>query len=376
MDILDQYVRENEQERIANEERQPHYIDDVREEPEFRDITFSEFKKTDGKKAFAKAMVDGSTEEAMYWCGELVCAGHYLDIWDTVMTVVSRHIHTGNPKLPILVASKYELFRAKIEPYISGGMFLKSRNDTAIRDLFCELVVCVCLSSKRRTVSAVKINKQICFELPDISARIRAPSTRYIESIFDEDDPNELHAASNEFAFHISTESGDLLEACYWVEWIIAVTARYKQARQPLECVSRQTLPTEYKFQKEPIGIIWICLINECKERRDKLTTSIIDALMRLFYVRYTPGVVGRRKFLIYMAVDLIVDVYSKKTPLVSNRPYVDKVLENANHPYTLLKRNEHSSGTDYLSVNGGGATSEAERSMDRIAKLNQMIGL
>ncbi len=57
-------------------------INDIRTSTQFRGFSFSNFKKIEVRKQMIENMKKGKVEPACYWCAELVCAGHYLDVWD------------------------------------------------------------------------------------------------------------------------------------------------------------------------------------------------------------------------------------------------------------------------------------------------------
>ena len=57
--------------------------------------------------------------------------------------------------------------------------------------------------------------------MTQISERLKASSTKYVEPIFKPKDPKELLIAINEFAYNISPEIRNMNNACYWVEWVI-----------------------------------------------------------------------------------------------------------------------------------------------------------
>ena len=86
-------------------------INDIRQQPQFKGVSFSKFKKTDVRKQFIENLKKGRIEPACYWCAELICAGHYMEVWETIMHYIGKHIHLGNPKIPCYIEKRYEIFR-------------------------------------------------------------------------------------------------------------------------------------------------------------------------------------------------------------------------------------------------------------------------
>ena len=86
-------------------------ISDKREIKEFRKISFSNFKKTEVKKELLNNLKNSKLEQSCYWCAELLCAGHFLDVWDLIIHYMSKFIYLGNPKLPLYINVKLDLFK-------------------------------------------------------------------------------------------------------------------------------------------------------------------------------------------------------------------------------------------------------------------------
>ena len=80
-----------------NEKKQSSYddsfeINDIRSSPDFKGISFSNFKKTDVKQKMIDCMLGETIEPACYWCSELLCAGHFSDVWEIILYYISKHI--------------------------------------------------------------------------------------------------------------------------------------------------------------------------------------------------------------------------------------------------------------------------------------------
>ena len=107
-------------------------INDIRQSTHFKGVSFSKFKKTDVRKQFITNLTKGRIEPACYWCAEFICAGHYMEVWETIIHYIGKHIHLGNPKIVCYIENRYEIFRN----IMSQGQYtneLQLRNHPTIR---------------------------------------------------------------------------------------------------------------------------------------------------------------------------------------------------------------------------------------------------
>ena len=349
-------------------------INDIREGPQFRGYSFSKFKKTDVKKQFLETMLKGKIEPACYWCAELICAGHYGDIWEVIFNFVGKYIHTANPKIAVYLEKRYCVFRN----IMSQGHYyteLELRNNSTIRQLFSEIITIITLSVKKNSFESVKINREEEFDITQMKERLKAPSIKYAEDILHPEDPKEIFIAINEFSYHIGSEKANMLQACYWIEWIIEFDLICRKKKQPCVC-KRRSVNVDKKHQCDVIWLLWDALIYYSKNAKvnSELAKKLLISLKELFTAKYTPGSSKKRKFLLYFAVEIITEPYSIDNELFTN--YTKNILKNVTTKidmiYKQIKKNEESPNAEYL-FNNLDMKNNFERSLKQMEMLNSV---
>ena len=86
-------------------------INDVRTIKQFKNGTFSNYKKSDVKKELVKSIYNHKIEESCYWISEFICSGQFIDIWEIILLIMSKYIYLANPKLPLYINMRYQNFR-------------------------------------------------------------------------------------------------------------------------------------------------------------------------------------------------------------------------------------------------------------------------
>lgn len=344
-------------------------INDIRSQKEFKGISFSGFKKSDVKKVLIKSLISSKIEAACYWTAELICAGHYADVWDTLLFFYSKHIHLGNPKLAIYLELRIEHFKGILKNGYTH-FELSMRNNHKIRGLFAEMICVLCHAHKKHTFDEIKMKKED-FDMNVMADKLKANHTRFADIVFKPEDPRELFIAVNELVYHLSNEGKNAILACFWIEWIIQYETICKWKKEKCICERRDKMPVDSKFQTHIVWIIWDSLLSVAAACHPTLIQKIVKSLLSLYCLKYNECCFKKRKFLIYFAVSLLTEKVSLDIEMMhaTDKATIQRVNENLNLIYNQIKENEKSPQTDYLFANI--KQSNLEKTIEKLDKMN-----
>jgi len=342
-------------------------INDIRTESAFKGKTFSDFKKTDVKKELLNNLVQSKIEQSCYWSVELVCAGHYCDLWDTLVLFYTKNIHTGNPKIAIYLDTRVKNFRDILtNGYL--GEELKMRNCDRIRQLFCEVICVLCEAKRMHSYDDAKIRPED-FDLVHLSDRLRAPSVEFVEGVFKAGDPKEMYVGLNELAYNLSETVKNSIHACYWIEWILEFEKVLKTNKKHLKCERRVFANVNASLQMDVVWLIWDVILTESL-KHSKFVQSVVQSSLNLFSSKYTTACAKKRKFIIYFAASLLTENVSHVScEITKNKEKIAGIVENIHVLYKQVKANEHSPNTDYLFTNLG--RSNLDKTIEKLDKMN-----
>ena len=270
-----------------------------------------------------------------------------MDLWNTILLSMSKNIHFGNPKIPSYLEMRINTFKEIMQNgYV--GQELRLRNNEKMRRLFCEIILVLCLSKKKHSVELIKLNKKETFDLTKMNHRFKADKTTYANSVFRKEDPKEIFVAINEILYHLSPDSESVSDICWWVEWVLAYEQECTKRKMKLICDRREYGNVPTTNQKEIVWIIWEAIIFT-SNTKSTFIKKTINSLFHIFTLRYTPGIVRRRRHIIYFAVSILFEHIDTKVELVNNKELVNSILSKTSNIYKQIKKSEKSPQTDYL---------------------------
>lgn len=346
-------------------------INDIRQMNDFKSITFSKYKNSDVLKELLNCIINGKIENACNWSAELICSGRFFDLWNVILITFGKHIHLGNPKLPIYIENRFNKFK----DILSNGYLdneLTMRNNDKIRILFAEIICVLCFSIKKHSLDYIKIKASEDFDITNMTYKLKAPNINYANSIFKEDDPKEIFIAINELAYHIS-DSKDNISACKWVEWILEFEKICKKKKETFVCQRRTFANVNDKFQMDIVWIIWDTILNECNKRNHDLLKRIMTSLIHIYCIKYNPSVKKKRRFLIYFAISLLTEKVNYDIEMIKNKKEIHAITSKINTIYKQIKVNEETPNTDYLFSNMNVNRSNLEKTIEKLDKMKEL---
>jgi hypothetical protein len=294
-------------------------IEDIRTEDQFKTTTFSKYQKSAVKKEWLNNMIKGKIEASCYWTTELICSGHFVDLWELILLFYAKYIHVGNPKLPIYLDMRFQSFKKELD----GVSELTLRNNVEIRKIFVEMICILCTSKRHHSFEIIQISAEE--GIP--TSKLKAPTIEYNKA-FQPNDPKELFIAMNEFGYMLHTKN--TIGACFWVEWLIQFTQKRK-------CVVVERNYSR-KHKTDSIWLLWDTII---AYSNGVLIEKIIKSVISLFSIAFVPASKERRRFLIYYAISLCCDPIQFDVDMISNKSIIEQAYGKCSVMYEEIKKHE-----------------------------------
>jgi len=312
-------------------------IEDTRKSTDFKTLTLSNYKKSEVKNALIESMLREKIENACNWSSELICSGHFFELWEVILLFFSKYIYLGNPKIPFYLKKRFKLFRE----ITNSGLFFNEmdlRNDETIRKLFAEIICVLTISKKKNNIDYIKIDRDEEFDMTKNKDRFKAPTLDFANKVMKPQDPKELSIAINELLYNLSIK--DYKFSYYWVDWIIEFDTICRSRKEQCVCYKRVDLSVEKKYIKDIIWLVWECIIYQSNDLSNFIKETV-QALFDLFCIKYTNACCKKRRYIIYYAVSIMFEPIDLTINLIEDKDLIEFYKEKINEVYRDIKKNE-----------------------------------
>jgi hypothetical protein len=233
----------------------------------------------------------------------------------------------NNPRLPLYIDKKFAVFKE----LANQSNDLELRNNAEVRTLLFSIVLLLCESKRDMILQDLRFE----FKFENIFTNLKAPNVEYIKPYFREGDPKEIYIPLNECAYHL-IETKNRMDIFYWIDWMIQYDELCLKKKKPLTCVSREFVTVK------STNMIWILFELLLSFQEPEILYKIIQSLIRLFSIKYTPATNKKRKHILNLCVLLIIhDSVDFTTKIIENTSVFIPIEENINLIFEQIKKNE-----------------------------------
>jgi hypothetical protein len=283
-----------------------YYINDFRKSADFKKITFSGYQKSDVLSALQKSILDNKVEEACHWAGEMLVSGHLMECWDRLILINSKNINVANPNLPFYLWSRFvqEIQIIQDEKY-HGEKSLTLRNNQECRNHLTDIVTIMSLSPKNKIKNSPKVTNED-FRLDYFEGKLEAKNINLLEKIIKHNDPSEINIVVNELAFQLTSRTGNLDKALYWLNWILEWEKLNIKKSDGFNCAIRVRKYIKPQYHHDIIWLIWDVIFQEATIRGNDALNKQLIGLFKLFKYNFTSPGKRKKTPLIVHAIDLL----------------------------------------------------------------------
>ena len=101
-----------------------------------------------------------------------------------------------------------------------------------------------------------------------------------------------------------------------------------------------------------------------------QLCATILNSILKLYCLKYTPSVKKKRRYLIYYAISILTEKYDTKIEIIKDKELVETVVKKINSVYKQIKKNEIGPKVDYLMTDI--RKSSLEKTIDKLQMINK----
>ena len=321
-------------------------INDIRKPDEFRKKTFSGYAKKDVFDIFFKSLDENKFEDSCQWCVELIISGYFEEIWERLIGYISKYIGIHNPLLPYTLFLRIVKFLKLKKLEVFQQNYLELRNNQEVRNLFCELVCIIIMSTKTRKPKNLPRIIENEFTPSVFQRRLIAKSLDGAEKFVVSDDPQEMRIIINEFSYNLEEVRYNFENLMYWLSWAFEWEKINQKKNNEFICCVRDISGIDKKHCRDFIWIFWEVILYETNKRNNETLTKQVRSLYEFFKMKFTPAKKRKRIYLILQSLELLninIDTeFIDKNPIIDRYHLLVQACGNINLLYKDKKINEN----------------------------------
>lgn len=322
-------------------------INDYRKPEEFRRKTFSGYAKKDVFDVFFKSLDENKFEESCQWCVEIVISGYFEELWERLINYITKYIGIHNPLVPYVLFLRLVKFLKLKKMECFEKNFLELRNNQEVRNLFCELVCIIIMSTKTRKPLSLPRILNYEFSPEGFQKRLIAKNLDAAQRFVMSDDPSELRIIINEFSYNLEEIRYNQNNLLYWLSWAFEWEKINNKKNKEFNCCVREISGIDNKWKRDFIWIFWEVILYETNNRNNDQLTKHIRSLYEFFKIKYSPSKRKKRIYLLINSIELLsnnVNInqdFIKKNPVIEKYHILVQACGNINQLYKQKKLNE-----------------------------------
>lgn len=289
-------------------------VTDPRTVVDFQKTTFCGHIRSHVTKVLLQNIQLGHADYACYWTLELLCSGLVHTLWMTLFEGAALHVNRAQPNVFLFLESMYEKY-APIESKYALRDMTSIRNNLDVRTLLCQTAAAVAMCRKNKLPSLPTIKPAHDFDPVTIQESLKAPSTLYGKLVLRRDDPMTVVVPINEFVYCLRQDVRDVTRALYWMAWVYAFAREHKkQTKQALVFANRSDEYVSIAHGTHAVWIFWGAI----RHQANSTTRRYVDALYRMYCLRWMPTDAKARQSLVTAAILLVCEGVTLDTTPVS----------------------------------------------------------
>ena len=300
-------------------------INDPRTVVDFQKTTFCGHSRPRVAKVILENVALGHADYACFWTLELLCSGLVHTLWMTLFEAAAHHVNRAQPNVFLYLTRAYETY-APLEAAYSVRDMTSIRNNVDVRRMVCQVAATIALCRKNKLPSLPGIKPAHDFDPVTIQESLKAPSTIYGKIVLRREDPMTVAVPINEFCYCIRSDIRDTARALYWMAWTFAVCREHKkQTKETLVFADRSDDHVGTAHGRHVVWMFWECI----KRQSPPMTRDYIDALYKMYCLRWSPSDAKSRQSILSTAVVLVCEGSSLDTTPVSGETLAISTLLN-----------------------------------------------